>query len=170
MSNTKTKLAWIALGLGALALRFALSGHPEIIERYYSRLLFPALRWLIDYLLAWFPLPLIYLFLLGLVYFLGRGLGRWWRRKYRNLWLKALDGVLGTGAFLGGGVFLFLALWGFNYGRLPIENQLGLELKPLTFSELKEEFAHETETIKRLRNEIPDITREPVSEEMLPRG
>lgn len=41
MSNTKTKLAWIGLGLGALALRYALSGRPEIIEQYYSRMFFP---------------------------------------------------------------------------------------------------------------------------------
>ena len=61
-------------------------------------------------------------------------------------------------------------LWGFNYSRLPVEEQLGLELKPLTFSELKEEFAHETEIIKRLRNDIPGVSREPVSEEMLPEG
>lgn len=170
MSNTKTKLAWIGLGIGAWVLRAALSGHPEITEKYYSRMLFPVLRWLIDYLLAWFPLPLIYLFLAGLIFFVVRGVSRWWKREYRHFWHKALDGALGTGAFLGGGIFFFLVMWGFNYGRLPIESQLGLELAPLTFSELKEEFAHETEAIKRLRKSIPGATREPVSADMLPEG
>ncbi len=169
MSKIKIKLAWIGAGLAALFLQDVLSGHPEIVEQYYSRGLFPVLRWLIDYLLAWLPVPLIYLFVFGLAYFLVRRIGRWWRRAYEHSWEKALDGLLGTGAFFGGGIFLFLALWGFNYGRLPIEDQLGLELQALTFSELKEEFLHETETIKRLRKEIPNITREPVSAEMLPK-
>ena len=168
MSNTKTKLAWIGLGLGALALRAVLSSYPEIIERYYSRMLFPVVRSGIDYLLAWLPLPLIYPFLLALIFFLARGIVRWWRRDYLHSWQKALDGLLGTGAFLGGSIFFFLILWGFNYGRLSIEEQLGLELKPLSFSDLKEEFAHETEALKHLRNSIPGITREPVSEAMFP--
>ena len=168
MPNIKKKLAWIGLGLGALALRYALAGHPEIIERYYSRMLFPVLRWLIDYLLAWLPLPLIYLFLIGLAYLVVRGVARWWRGAFQHPWQKAVAGVLGIGAFLSGGIFLFLFLWGFNYGRLPIEEQLGLGLEPLSFSELKEEFAHETEVIKRLRKEIPGANRNPISEEMLP--
>lgn len=168
MSKMKTKLAWIGLGLGALVLRYALSSRPEIIELYYSRMFFPAVRYLIDYLLAWFPIPLIYLFLAALAFFVPRGLARWWRRPYGGRWQKALNGLLGVGAFLGGGLFFFFMLWGYNYGRVPIEGQLGLELKPLSFSELKEEFAHETEAVKRLRKAIPEVTREPISEAMLP--
>lgn len=164
----KTKVAWIGLGLAALALRYLLSGRPDIIEQYYSRMLFPGIRWLIDYLLAWFPIPLIYLFLAALAFFLPRSILRWWRKPHLHAWQKALDGLLGTGAFLGGAIFFFFMLWGYNYGRVSIEDQLGLELKPLTFSELKDEFAHETEMIKRLRKTIPGITTEPVSEDMLP--
>ncbi|MCB9290395.1 MAG: DUF3810 domain-containing protein [Lewinellaceae bacterium] len=168
MSNTKTKLAWILMGAATLVLRAVLSGHPEIVESYYSRGVFPILRWLIDYLFAWFPVPLIYPFLIGLIYFLVRKVAGWWRRGYPSLWKKGLDGLLGTAAFLGGGIFFFLVLWGFNYGRQPIEEQMGLELEPLSFSELKEEFNHEAEVIKRLRNQIPGATREPISKDMLP--
>ncbi|MCB0586673.1 MAG: DUF3810 family protein, partial [Phaeodactylibacter sp.] len=168
MSNTKTKLAWILMGAATLVLRAVLSGHPEIVESYYSRGVFPILRWLIDYLFAWLPVPLIYPFLMGLIYFLVRKVAGWWRRGYPSLWKKGLDGLLGTAAFLGGGIFFFLVLWGFNYGRQPIEEQMGLELEPLSFSELKEEFNHEAEVIKRLRNQIPGATREPISKDMLP--
>ncbi len=170
MKQHKTKLIWIGLGLAVLAVRVVFSPHPALVEQYYSRGLFPLIRWAIDYLLAWIPVPLIYLFLFGILYFIGLNVRRWWKLDYPSYWQKALDGLLRTGAFLGGGIFLFMVLWGFNYNRMPVEAQLGLKPQPLSLSELKEELYQETETLKKARAAIPGISREPVSEDMLPAG
>ncbi|MCB0554044.1 MAG: DUF3810 domain-containing protein [Phaeodactylibacter sp.] len=168
MHKLKTKLIWIALGLGAVALRALFSGYPEVVEQYYSQAFFPVIRWSIDYLLAWFPVPLVYPFLLLLFLLTIRQVRLWWKRTYANFWYKSLDAALGIGASLSGVVFFFLFMWGFNYGRIPLENQLGLELTPLSLKELKAELNHETAQIKRLRNLIPGATTEPISNNMLP--
>lgn len=168
MYKLRTKLAWIFMGLAAVGLRMSLSAYPEVVERYYSRGLFPAIRWAIDYLLGWLPLPLIYPFLLLLLFLMIRQGRRWWKRPYEKLWARGLDALLGIGAFAGGAVFFFLFLWGFNYARAPLEKQLGLELSPLSLSELKEELYYETEQVKRLRSLIPDADTEPISKAMLP--
>lgn len=164
---SKRQIWWIALGAGAVLLRVLLGTQPQVIEYGYSRGIFLAIRWTIDNLLAWFPLPLIYLFFTILIIVVFRNVFKWIRTRLD--WRKRLlSGVGGILAFLGGTVFFFLVLWGFNYGRVPVEQQLGLEPKPLSLDELKEELKLETEHIIQLRSEIPHITDSAITEEFLP--
>jgi hypothetical protein len=144
---------WIGLGVGALLLRQVLVFFPQIVEQYYSRGLFLGVRWSIDYLLAWFPAPLMYvfwaLFLIWLVYQC--------RRLYRReaTWQKkALSFFTGTLAFVGGILFFFLFLWGYNYIRVPIEDQLGIEATPLEIEALEKELELETQALIRLRPKL----------------
>jgi len=164
---SKRQIWWIALGAGAILLRILLGIQPRLIEHLYSRGLFLGIRWTIDHLLAWFPLPLIYLFLSVLLIKIILNSLKWIRT--RMPWRKRLlSGVGGLLAFVGGAVFFFLFLWGFNYGRVPVEEQLGLEPKPLSLEELKQELKLETEYIVTLRSQIPRITDSAITSEYLP--
>jgi hypothetical protein len=164
---SRRQIWWMALGAGAILLRVLLGTQPALIENLYSRGIFLAIRWTIDNLLAWFPLPLIYLFLTTLIIFTFRNMWKWIRTRMD--WRKRLlSGVGGVLAFFGGAVFFFLVLWGFNYGRVPVEQQLGLEPKPLSLDELKQELKLETEYIIQRRSEISHITDSAITAAFLP--
>lgn len=161
----RKKIIWISLGAAAVILRLVLS--PEAIEKLYSRGLFLGIRWSIDTFFAWLPAPLMYLLLPILFFMLGRNAWRWF--KTRESWKnKIIQASMSTLAFIGATVFLFLFLWGFNYGRVPMEMQLGLEPKPLTLDELKEELRLETQILVDLRKQIPGITDFAFTSDLLP--
>lgn len=151
----------------AIFLRLLLT--PPLIEQWYSRGLFRGLRWLIDYLLAsWVPFVLIYLFFGGLVLWLvykwrtrapRRSVGWAERLKRLSLRLLAAFGVL---------IFFFLFLWGFNYGRVPIEEQLGLDPAPISVDELREMMEEEARALISLRERIPGIGDSALVREQLP--
>jgi hypothetical protein len=168
MKQWKYNGLWIGLGLGAWALRMLLSAKPEWIEQYYSRGLFLAIRTIIDYTLAWLPFPLLYLFVPALLVWIIYRLLIWWRAAHASAWHKAGSLLLQTGALLGGGLFFFLFLWGYNYSRVPLEDQLGLEMKPLSVSELREELFEEGNYVKQLRRKIPGLRTESIAEADLP--
>jgi len=158
MSNRhKKQLIWIALGVLAIVLRQWANAHPEWIEQYYSRGFFTGVRYVIDYGLAWLPFPLIYIFVPVLLSLLIVRLRRFFLDK-KSLREKLLNSILSTLAFAGGVVFFFMLLWGFNYGRLPVEQVMQLVPKPLGVAELKEELALETAQIIQLREAITQDT------------
>lgn len=163
----KRQFWWISLGVGAIVLRWLLGFQPAIIEMGYSRGLFLGIRWVIDYLLAWFPLPLLYLFLTGLLVAIFQRTSRWIKQPM-SIKVRLLSAIMSILAFVGGAVFFFLFLWGFNYGRIPVEQQMGLEVAPLTLEQLKEELQLETEYITQRRADIPGITDSAVSAVLLP--
>lgn len=169
MKRYKKSLIWAALGMGAVLLRLALSGSPELIERYYSRGLFLGIRALIDYCLAWLPFPLLYLVVLALLIGLPLRIRGWWRATYlEGAWGKAMSALIGLLGFAGGTAFLFLLLWGYNYGRVPIDQQLGLKMKPLALEELKAELMSEAEALKGLRQQIEGADSSAIHAELLP--
>lgn len=152
IKNNRRWLFWALFGLLSVFLRTLANGHPEWIERYYSRGFFLGVRRLIDYGLAWLPFPLMYLFFLLLF------VGMWyaWRRYYKGVsWklrlLNTLKGAIGlTGALVG----LFLWMWGFNYGRIPVEQQLQLNAEAIPYDTVKAVLLEETQTLIALREKI----------------
>lgn len=145
---------WILLGACTLLLRWVAAARPDWTERLYSRGLFVAIRNAIDYGFAWLPFPLAYIFIPGVLIWLGISVRRWWRRR-DTIWEKFKSAVAGMLAFLGGMVFFFFFLWGFNYSRIPLEQQLDLQPKPLTTEELREEFDLATTALIAARMRIP---------------
>ncbi len=135
------KTAWVALGVAAVVLRNALSA--ESIERYYSRGLFPLIRRGFDALTGLLPFALVYLAVPLLLAALVWQIFRWAKSK-NSIGIKLLNALTSLLAFAGGLVFFFLALWGFNYGRTPLEKQIGIEPNPLTVSELRTELESAT--------------------------
>ena len=150
--NTNKK-RWIILGAVALLLRWLLSFSPQLTENLYSRGLYLGIRWSIDFLLAWFPVPLIYLFIFSVSTLI---IWKCWTFiKWKANWKIKLKSSLSTVlAFISGGIFFFLFLWGYNYGRMSIEQHLSISPEPLSVDELWEELQLETRNIIKLRNDI----------------
>lgn len=142
--------------LGALALMIRAVAGPEWIERYYSRGFFQLFRMFWDTILSsWFPLALFYILALVLLVRFARAVYRWSRLKGVNRLWSLLGGLLG---FAGWVVFSFLVLWGYNYGRIPVEQKLGLELKAPPWEVLQAQIEQEAATLGQLRSQIPGVT------------
>lgn len=133
----KSDWSWAILGILAGITRYFATQYPEVTDRIYSRTFFPAIRNLLDMTLGNLPFPSVYLFILTVIFILGYF---FWSLNHKNGWKPKLCYTLraasnGSGAL----VFFFLILWGFNYQRTPIFQQLGLNPKALDLVELKEE-------------------------------
>lgn len=164
----KKKIIWIGLGVLALLLRMILSYHPEWAEQFYSRGLFLMVRWTIDYMIGWIPVPLIYFFIVILAVCLFMAIRKFIQAK--ESWpKKLLHGLLGILAFLGGTIFFFFLLWGYNYARLPIEKSLSLEAQPLNAKDLREELKWVSEKLVKLREELSIYYGEAPNELELPK-
>lgn len=141
----------VILGLITVFIRSLAS--PEWLEQYYSRGVFPGFRILLDtFITSWFPIPLVYLFIPLVLFFTGRGLFKWFRSKSRGKGIRAIAGLLN---FAGWTVGLFLLMWGFNYGRQPIEERIGIEPKGLALSSLRTVVRQEAAILENLRAQIP---------------
>lgn len=146
---------WAFLGLLALVVRFLAGQYPEATDQYYSRIFFPSIRNLIDLSLGKLPFPTLYLFLVLV-------LGISWisfRRFFRLVgWgHRAGYALQATSNGLGALVFFFLVLWGFNYQRTPIFQQLNLEPKPLDVKQLTAEI--------ELTQRLASMDRERISQD-----
>lgn len=159
-------LIWISLGVVALVIRWFSS--PGFIEQWYSRGVFLGIRWGIDYLLAsWIPFTMIYLFFGGLLFWAYR---KWKKTSFKSWTWKhwLVGGSVRVLAFLGGGLFFFLLLWGYNYGRIPVEAQLKLDLTPVEMEELRNMMIEEAEQLTEIRSQIPGITDSALTRDYLP--
>lgn len=152
----KRDWSWAILGILALGVRYLAIQNPEATDTIYSRTFFPGIRNVIDLTLGNLPFPSVYLFILILLLILGLYFLKFSRRigwKERVFYtFKALAN--GLGAL----VFFFLILWGFNYQRTPIFQQLGLKPKALDLVELKEEIWITQRLVKQYRGFITQDT------------
>lgn len=144
--------------LAVLSLLVRTLAGPEWIERYYSRGFFQLFRMFWDTLLTgWFPLALLYILAFILLLRFARAVYRWLRLKgLQRLW-SFLGGLAGL---LGWGVFTFLVLWGYNYGRIPVEQKLGLNLSPPAREDFQTLIRQEAATLASLRAKVPDATKQ----------
>ena len=120
LKNTKL---WIALGLvPQYVLVRVVSQYPEFIEHYYSQGLYTFISACFRYALGWIPFSFgDILYTLTTFYVL-----RWffvnrnrWRRDFKN---RIIDILSAVSLFY----FAFHVLWGFNYYRVPLHQQLNL--------------------------------------------
>jgi len=118
------KKLWALLPLPlALLIRRWASTNAEAVERLFSRGLYPALAAPFSRLTALCSFPIIEPLLVLVVLFIIVSILR--RRLFPALAI--------TGFFLS----LFIAGWGLNYDRLPLENTLSLPVQPSALSELE---------------------------------
>ncbi len=146
---------WLKSGviIGIITVFIRSIASPEWLEQYYSRGVFPGFRVLLDtFVTSWFPIPLVYLFIPFLLFSVGKGLFKWSRSQSRGKGLRAIAGLLN---FTGWTIGLFLLMWGFNYGRQPVEERIGIQPKGLALSSLQTIIRQEAGVLANLRAKIP---------------
>jgi len=170
--STKTKKIdrrwiWIGLGILSLIVRFGCSLSPDFTERYYSRGLFQGIRWCFDKVVWLSPIPVMYIFFIAIFSWL---IYKLITRSKENLPFgkRLLNFLFSLTAFASALVFFFLFLWGYNYLRIPIEDHLHIEPKPLNISELRQELELATEDLIVLRNAIPNATSDALNATFFP--
>jgi len=121
-------ILWLLLGTLAVLLRFLLSFMPEVAQTVYSSGLFRLVRWVYDYTLGWLPFPTVFLLIAILLFLLVRRIRKkkWQHLSRGKRWIKRGIGTLNILGFV---VFWFLFLWGFNYARPALEDQLQLSIQ-----------------------------------------
>ncbi|MEX2568357.1 MAG: DUF3810 domain-containing protein [Cyclobacteriaceae bacterium] len=146
------------LGVSAIILRELFIAFPEMTEKWYSRGFFPLVRVSIDHTLALFPFPTVYLFFLGLLVFIYLIVLACVKRPN----LKSKVGYLfrAFSNFLGSLVFMFLVLWGFNYQRIPVFQQLSLQPQPMELPVLIQEMNDTHDVLLELRCQLQVDTAE----------
>lgn len=139
LKNVDRRWIWIGLGVFMIILRVILSFFPQLVETVYSRGIFQIIRYVTDYTISFSPIPLLYVFL---IFLSGWLIYKYSTTKRNSLSFKAslLNFLFSAMAITGGFIFFFIFLWGFNYVRIPLENQLAIQPKPLSSEELKLEF------------------------------
>lgn len=152
----KRDWTWVILGVNALGIRYVASLNPEATDEIYSRKFFPVIRNVIDQTLGYLPFPSVYFFIIAVLIVLGIFIHRLrerygWKRKLLYS-LRALAN--GLGAL----IFFFLVLWGYNYQRTPIFQQLGLKTESLDLEKLKEEVMITQRLVEQYRRLITTDT------------
>ncbi|WP_194775252.1 DUF3810 domain-containing protein [Pararhodonellum marinum] len=160
----KKNWAWTILGLMALFVRYMASQNPEKTEELYSRSFFPGIRNLVDLTLAKLPFPTVYLFLASVLFFIGRYF--YFLLKKQGWKSKTVFTIRSFFNLTGAIVFFFLVLWGFNYQRVPIFQQVGLTPKALNEQELIKEVELTRNILRQLRPNLQEDTT--AIEETLP--
>jgi hypothetical protein len=162
----KNRFVQWGVGLGVLALLVRWLASPGWLEQYYSRGFYPLFRIFWDTLLTgWFPFALIYALVAVLCLRGVRAVVRWTKlRGKARLW----SAVAGISGFMGWAIFSFLLLWGYNYGRIPVEQKLGLRLHAPTPEMLAVLVRTEADTLAQLRARIPGNDTLALGEQQFP--
>lgn len=159
---------WINLAFITLLIRVILGFFPHIIESIYSRGIFLGIRWLIDNTTARLPFPVLYLLVFAFVITIFLAFRQWFV-LWKNKALTISKVLLPIGNFLGFIIFFFLILWGFNYGREPLENQLELNTEVLNLEQIITETEQATIEINEARKRISNSDTFPLSTQFLPK-
>lgn len=117
----------------------ALKTSPASIEMYYSRGIYPSIIGFLNRISGWIPFSLFEAVLYSLLFALLVGLFiLGWRlflkqQDERGRWTVSLLRFISVTL---GFVILFNVLWGFNYHRLPLAEQMGIRMMMHSRSEL----------------------------------
>jgi len=159
-SLIRSTLRWVLCAALLVVLRYGLSA--EILEQVYSRGLFLKIRKVLDVVFAWWPFPAsAFVFTVALLFWI-RSIYKWTRHV--NVTPHSSVSTIVTKisacnmALVRGGaivISVFLLLWGFNYGRVPLPDQLGIAPKALNTEELWEELRQTSKFVSILRTQLP---------------
>ncbi len=137
---------WIGLGIITLLINALFRANPYFTEVVFSRGIFLLIRWIWDYSFGLIPIPLLYIFTPLLFFYLIR---RWRKgkphRKTRPVINRLGSLFISILGLLGIALFLFYFLWGFNYNRFPVAQQLKLDPTELSDEEVEAEYEIATE-------------------------
>jgi len=157
--KTKRESIWIKLGLSAILIRILFGFQPQWCESIYSRGIYPWIRSFFDYTLGFLPFAAIYIFdILLVIWLIIIG-----TRFIKSVFIQK-EGFLGKGygksilAFFMGLIFWFLFLWGYNYARVPMAEQIELDIpESMNFEAIWKEAQYIKQICIETRQQIPDI-------------
>ena len=151
----KTILA-IALPVQVILVRW-MAHHPEFVEKYYSNGIYPVISYFLRTLLGWIPFSVGDLLYTLLFVLATRQIIKNWKsiKAKPLLFLKDIAVVLSI-VF-----FLFHFLWGMNYYRQPITQNLGIETE-YSLKELTDFTNYLIEKSNQYQTEITGDTISPV--------
>lgn len=163
----KQRIIWISLGVLTVLIRWIAGFYPQEVENIYSRGIYQTVRWVFDHTLTITPIPLLYVLFVLLVAWLVWAIVKFFRDK-RPLAKKLWNTLFSLLAFAGGFIFFFTWLWGFNYARIPIEQQLNFKPQALDLQEIKTTFNEHTILLDSLRANILNADTTALSADFLP--
>jgi hypothetical protein len=141
------KNIWITLGIMSLILRSLADLNPPFIEKYYSRGLFPIIRFCFENSLGLFPIAWIYVFYALAFYALFRSF-KYLFYKQETVLFRLKNTFIALLSLAGFLLFGFFFLWGFNYARVPMLTQMGIKTQKMDSTALENELKiAATETI-----------------------
>lgn len=148
----KSIFVGLILGIVTLLLRYFLSFFPNLTEATYSRFLFPIIRYVLDYTIGWCPFPFSYILIVVLILYLIYRISRFFKlsRAERSVIQVILSVLSGIGYV----IFLFMFLWGFNYARVSMDEQIGLSAIKIEIGALRSELEISTEELIAARSEL----------------
>lgn len=150
------KYPGIFLGLIAYLISMLVSVFQGLVDDIYYRGIFQGLRVLYDYTLGFLPFPMVYLLFFALVVFIVQHFRKiqieWDSNKITaSLWMGTLH-LISMFGMVG---FAFYMLWGYNYQRTPIDQELGLNFNSeIEDQELLDEVAIITKHMLNARKAI----------------
>lgn len=152
----KGNWTWSILGLVSILIRYLAVQNPEKTEQLYSRTFFPVIRNIIDLSISRLPFATVYIFVFTVILTLAFFI--YYFLKKEGWKLKLGYGIRSLFNGLGFLIFFFLVLWGFNYQRVPIFQQIGLKPIPLNYDQLKAEMDLTKNIVNQLRYNITEDT------------
>jgi hypothetical protein len=154
------------LALFTIVLSRVLGRESAIVEKYYYGGLYQVFRSIYDYTFGFLPIPMMYVFVLIILFFLykiirsflntnKRGIGR---LKSPFLLLINVLSVL---------VLCFYWFWGFNYNRQSIESTIGLDYSKMDTTDLMQQYESSVAALVELHStfdkqtEVQSILNDP---------
>ena len=126
----------------------------SFIEKYYSNRFFLLIRELLDNTFGKLPFPAYYIFILFLILIVIKWFLHFFREKPQPLKQRLVKMI----SFAGFLITWFFVFWGFNYGRISLEDKLNLNIQPLTEIQLINETKVIIQQLENIRNNIQQDT------------
>jgi uncharacterized protein DUF3810 len=143
MTRRRKRSIWILLGILTIFLLRLGKRHPQALEYVYGEGIYPAIRIFFSLTTGWLPFPALTLVVILSAILLYRTAIIPLRRNTWS-WSSLVGGVFSTSGAI---IFLFYALWGFNYGRQSIASRMSIDAVPLDSSALLAEFRFATDDL-----------------------
>ena len=135
--NPKRYLPWVMVLVPALLIKI-FSMFPDAVEKYYSTGIYPLLARLLRFFFGWIPFSIGDIFYAVVLIYLLRKIYNFLKKVFqKRISLNYLKYFLGRCVMLVLWVYVvFNALWGLNYDRRGISEQLQLTVQPYSTEDL----------------------------------
>ena len=152
--KNKVYLGVIAVCLLFQVLISIVQTHSHWVEHYYSRGFYPKFSYLSIVLFSWLPFStgdLLYAVLVVLfIVLIFRTIRFLFRKEWTHLFTKCMQVI----ALLGFVYTFFYVNWGMNYYRVPLAEQIGLDVKNIDMSDYSQVIEKYILTANHLRDSI----------------